>query len=232
MRKVIALLLFLLISATSAFAASETIEDIISQLEGKDTETIAHERQERRARDEKKFAEKLEDECIALKSKLWLTTDKVSDTAVYRSKKTPTPTLSVKGSIYFILHETGSVLLLECRYGFIDDNGIFLKEIRVDIDSETHIVRLDSASKKPRHGWEYVDATVTLNDEIFYKKIINSETTTVHFMGVNNSLINFKVSKRQKEALSEVLRFYYIRQYQVKDISMEQYLEKVEKIKL
>lgn len=232
MRKIITLLLFLLISVTSAFAASETVEDMIAQLEGKDQETIARERWERHALDEQKFAEELENECMALKNNLWLTTDKVNNTISYRSKKTPVSTLSVKGSIYFILHDTGSILLLECRYGFIDDNVIFLKEIIVDIDGETHFVLLDSASKKPRHGWEYADATVTLNDEIFYQKIINSETTTVYFHGVNDSVIDFKVSRRQKEALSEVLRFYYIRQYQVKDISMQQYLEKAAKARL
>lgn len=231
MRKLITLLLFILVPAASAFAASGTIEDMIAQLEGKDQETIAHERQERHARDEEKFAEELENERAALQDKLW-TTENAHDTVAYRSRKTPVSTLSVKGSIYFILHDSGSNLSLECRYGFIEDNWIFLKSIKVDIDGETYFVRLDGASKKPRHGWEYFDAPVTLNDEAFYQKIINSQTTMIYFLGVNDSVVDFKVSGRQKEALSEVLRFYYIRQYQLKDISMEQYLEKAAKIKL
>lgn len=232
MRKLITPLLFILLSAASAFASSGTIEDMIAQLEGKDQETIAHERQERHARDEEKFAEELENECEALKDKLWATTDNVHDTVTYRSRKTPISALSVKGSVYFILRDFRSNLSLECRYGFIEDNWIFLKTIKVDIDGETYFVRLDSPTKKPRHGWEYFDAPVTLNDEAFYQKIINSQTTMIYFLGVNDSVVDLKVSGRQKEALSEVLRFYYIRQYQLKDISMEQYQEKVAKIKL
>lgn len=54
MSKVVALFLFLLVSATGAFAASETIEEMLAELEGRNSETITQEQQkgEEKAADE------------------------------------------------------------------------------------------------------------------------------------------------------------------------------------
>lgn len=61
-KKVSMLLLFLLILATSAFAANETIEELIAELEGKDSETTAQEQPQERGGE--KRSEELEKESL------------------------------------------------------------------------------------------------------------------------------------------------------------------------
>lgn len=107
-----------------------------------------------------------------------------------------------------------------------------MQEIRVSIDGETHFVQMFGASDKPHFGWEYCDVGIfSQQDRDLYVGIINSEKAMVRFFGSTGLVIDFTISKNQKEALKEVLLYCYIRKYQAKEITMEEYLEWVAQIK-
>lgn len=209
---------FLLLAAAGcAFAANETIDELIAQLEGKSPETAAQEREQ------KWVVEEAEREIAAVKKALRFNTDKIENVTWVHTRLTQfRPVFDI-----YCGERGGRIwmrLLLEPRS---DTRPMVMEQVVLNIGGEVRNFSIKAGDRNitsevravkgtfggvdvNRWYYERIDMPVTPELEKILWRAAGSKSVLVRFRG--RYVEDFKLSKAAHNAYSAILRYYRARQ--------------------
>lgn len=216
MKKVILSVFLLLVVSQCAFAANETIEQLIAALEGKEPEVIA---QETKQRQDVEWAKK---EIEAVKKNLRFKTDKIENITWTHTKLIPsTPYFDVycgerNGSVFLklIIKPDIKTEQMAMERVIINVDGIvqsFTVPLRYrNITSEVSSSKGINGVKMLRWYTERIDMPVYQEVQDILRQAASGKETLVRMSGRYNQ--DFKLSKAAHNAFDSLLRYYKARQ--------------------